>query len=127
MAVAELPYERDLVVYSGANCPFHLRWLPGGEPMDFTGWKAWMPLGTTPDDALQEITTESGEIQLTEDGYIVINMSVERTTELALLDLPKKRYTSTLFYNLNLEDPAGEITRFMRGKLLIEHDVPRPK
>lgn len=127
MAVAELPYERDLVVYSGANCPFHIRWIPGGEPMDFTGWTAFMPLGTSPDDSLQEITTETGEIQLTDDGHIVINMTVERTAELSLLDIPTKRYTSTLFYNLNLIGPDGEITRFMRGKLFIEHDVPRPK
>lgn len=125
--VEKLPYETDLVVPQGATFQSAIQWLPGGVPCDFTGWDGWMPLGRDLDDPLLELTVSNGDIQFGSDGMVYITMSPEQTAELAVLDIPTKRGTSTLFYNLTLKDPLGVVWRFLRGKMFIEHDVQRPK
>lgn len=126
-SVEKLPFETDLIVNAGATFQFMMRWLPGGVPCDFTGWDAWMPLGRDLDDPLMELTQENGEIEFRADGIVYVTMTPEQTSELAVLDIPTKRGTGTLYYNLTLKDSLGIVYRFLRGKMFIEHDVQRPK
>lgn len=130
MATTKLPYEKNLVASAGATFRCDLHWTAGEESVDLSDWDAWMPLGSSIDTPLQELTIENNELSVDSDGFIKIELSPERTLELSLLDVPTRSTqdgrTGTLFYNLTLKDPLGRVWRLMRGKLFIEHDVQRP-
>lgn len=124
--VVELPYERELVVQSQSTFEFLLRWSPGKLPIDWDGWDAWMAIGKSYDEPLLELTVGNG-LDLQPDGKLYITMSADQTAHIATLDFPKRSGTGTLRYNLTLVDPLGKPHIFMRGKLFLELNVPRPK
>jgi hypothetical protein len=126
VALVDLPYDRDLVAQSGTTFQFLLRYLPGGQPVDWAGWEAWMPIGRTYEDPLLELTVGNG-IDFQPNGVLYIYMPVDQTSYIGALDIPKRSGTGTLRYNLMLKDPMGATFMFMRGKLFIELNVRRPK
>jgi hypothetical protein len=128
MLLDEYPANKDLRVQAGSTYMLTLRWFDeGGEPHNFTGWTAWMALGTSISDPFQELTTEDGGITLSSEGWIVVKLSAEKTSELAVTVKPVKKGISHLYYNIMMKDPFGEPWIFMKGIMEIVHNVPRPK
>lgn len=106
--VAATPARINLTCYHGDSWSQSFRFLAGDQPLDLSGLTARAQardsLGQTSDLAAS-ILAEPGTIQiaLPEGG------------------LPADTYD----YDLELEDPAGAISSWVRGKLRIERDVTR--
>lgn len=104
-----------MVCYGGATFHREFRWRPAGAaPQDFTGWSAQMLIGVQRGKALKELNTDNGGIQLTDDGMIILELAAADTDDLKV---------SNLFYSLDLIDPDGKVTRFMRGRVSVVRDV----
>ncbi len=115
--VRTLPVEQELVVYAGTDLIRAFRWLPDGEnPQDFTGWSAYVHIGQARGESILDLSTDSNGVQLTSDGLIRLRITA---TQSAALTLP------TLVYSLDLKNPAGILTRFLRGRVTIVRD-PAP-
>ncbi len=118
MAVRSLPLEMELVIYAGATFHREFRWLPAGQAaLDFTDWSATMLIGPSRGTALVALTSDNGGITLTGTGQILLTLPPAGTKA-----LPNGQYT----YVLDLTDPAGFVTRFMRGRISVVHDVEAP-
>lgn len=114
-AVKSLPLDYDLVVYCGTTFRREFRWLPDGTtPIDFTGWSATMNIGTPNTAAQLGLTNTNGGLTLTATGQIIISVSPARSIALK---------PGVLFYNLDLENPDGDIRRFLRGRISVIQDV----
>lgn len=124
---SSLPIIRDMTVFAGATFKSTFRWYTGGQEVNLTGWNGWMPYGTNLTNPLGELSVETGTILLDADGLITLQMTDEESTVFAANPaFPKVNGTTTLVYNLTLENPSGEKIRFMRGLLYVEYDLPRP-
>ena len=116
VTIPELPYVQQQTVYQGATWRKQYRWLPGGTAQNFTGWVARMQIRRAPGDPtlLLALTTANGGITLGVDGLITILATDEQTAT-----LPPRR----LAYDLELESPAGEVTRFLMGSAAVSAEV----
>lgn len=121
--MAELPLVIDQTIYQGATWRLHYRWLPGGVGRNFTGWTGRLQIRESYADQdtsapLLSLTTENGGITLGSDGSIAILATDTQTQALTK--------TSTKRYDLELIAPsAGDVTRFLMGKITIEPEVTR--
>lgn len=114
MATTTLPVEYDLTIYSGATFRIEFRWLPdGNDPQDFTGWAGTMRLGNQR-QALATLTSGSGGVIMSATGQVILTMLPSITA-----GLPSGSYS----YNVDLTDPAGTVTRFLRGQVKVIKDV----
>src|SRR4051812_7335007 len=114
-AVKSLPLDYDLVVYCGTTFRREFRWLPDGvAAQDFTGWTATMNVGTPNTAAKITLTNTNGGLTLTVSGQIIITLSPVQTAALS---------PGIIFYNLDLENPGGDIRRFLRGRISVIQDV----
>jgi hypothetical protein len=105
----------DLVIFAETTFVKQLRWLPAGVAQNFTGWTARLRVGTPGQPALVQLTTENGGLTLTTDGLITITITSTITAALA-----------SATYQLDLIDPAGAATRFLRGSCTVVRDVEAP-
>lgn len=113
-----LPLNYDIVIYAGTSYKRQFRWLPDSiTPLDFTGWDAHMYIGQPLLVADMELSVTGGELTLSTDGYITVEMTPQRTGELV---------KSTTWYNLDLTQPDGFIRRFLRGRVSVVYDVRSP-
>jgi hypothetical protein len=118
VAVKTLPLDYELVVYSGTTFRREFRWLPDGVvPVDFTGWSATMNIGTPNTIAVMTLTDTNGGIILSTTGQIIITLSPARSVVMT---------PGVLFYNLDLQNPDGDIRRFLRGRVSVIQDVKSP-
>jgi hypothetical protein len=92
-----------------------------GDPVDLTGWSARMQLRVEvdADDVALELTTDNGRITLGgPDGDI--------TLRVAAADLERGAIEAGSYrYDLELVDPAGDVTRLIEGKFRIRAEVTR--
>lgn len=110
-----LPLDYDIVVYAATSYRRTFRWLPDGvNPVDFTGWYAQMRIGQPLYVADVELDSVSGDIVLTGDGYITVNMTPQVTAALQ---------GTVTWYNLDLTQPDGFVRRFLRGRVSLIVDV----
>ncbi len=115
MAVRTLPVEQELVVYSGTDMIREFRWLPDGRrPQDFTGWTGWVHIGQVKGRCLLHLSTDSSGVTLSGEGIIKLRITAVQS---AALSAPN------LIYTCDLRDPAGVVTRFLRGRLIVVRDV----
>lgn len=113
MATTTLPVILPVTIYTGTTFRRVFRWLPdGATPQDFTGWSAdlWVGVpGRTPMVAVGV----GGGLTLSSVGEVIIELSAAQTVAMK---------PGVYQYNLDLTDGAGTITRFLRGRLLVEQD-----
>jgi hypothetical protein len=111
---ATLPLQYDLMIYSGATLHREFRWKPDGiTGQDFTGWHGRARIGSA-QAALIELTDDNAGVQLSNAGQIVLAMTPDQTASLP---------TGVFAYQLDLIGTAGDVTRFLRGRLQVVTDV----
>lgn len=128
-SLRSLPLEIDMTIYVGTTFRREWRWQPNGdEYQDFTGWSALMLVGPQGGTAITELTEFDG-IQLTTQGQIVVTIPAVVTGTYAGADpiysAVAERDVASLYYSLDLTDPAGFVLRFARGRLDLIVDVER--
>lgn len=124
-----LPLEIDQTIFVGTTFRREFRWMPEGtEYQDFTGWSALMLVGPQGGQAITELTEQDG-IQLTTEGQIVVTIPAVTTATYAGADpvysAVADRDVASLFYFIDLIDPAGFVLRFARGRIDLIVDVER--
>jgi hypothetical protein len=119
MAARTLPIEMDIAIFAGATYVAEYRWRPDGTTgQDFAGWSARMLLGPRHGAALLQPSTSNGQITLSTDGVIHVEIPAADT---ATLRQP------ILAYTLDLTDPLTRTIRFLRGAVTVQRDVePAP-
>jgi hypothetical protein len=113
MPVQQLPVNIDLVVFTGTTFRRQFRWKPGGVGQDFTGWTAEFKIGPARGDLMRTLS-ETGGVQLDNDGTVTVLMEAEETETLQ---------AGTWKYMLDLANPAGEVLRLLRGRMSIVRDM----
>ena len=109
-----LPLQYDLVIYSGVTFRREFAWKPDGViAQDFTGWQGRTRIGDAR-AALVELTDTNAGMTLSSAGQIVVTMTPVQTGLLP---------TGPHAYQLDLIDPVGDVTRFMRGRVQVVTDV----
>lgn len=125
-----LPFEYNLVAYSGAEFVIVFHWIPDCSPIDLTTWYGWMPIGPSPEEpSFMELSSDAGGLSMDADGYITISMSPDKIAELeaAAEDSVNDRGgVYQLFYDLFLRDSSGFIVAFAHGHFLVQRTIPRP-
>lgn len=110
----------DFEVEQGATFEHQLTWLDrDGNPVPLDGYTARMQVREkiTSEEVLVELTTENGMITLGgQDGTIDIEIPDEVTETFTW----KKGV-----YDLELESPAGKVTRLVKGKVTVDPEVTR--
>lgn len=110
-----LPLSYALTVYSGTTFRKEFVWKPdGAAPQDFTGWAGVMRIGAPGQTAMSQLSSTGGGVTLSSTGQIVLAMTPAQTSL-----LPDGTYA----YTLDLIDPDGAITRFLRGRIEFQTDV----
>ncbi len=108
--MATLPLAYELVAYSGTTFRKQFRWLPGGTtPQNFTGWSGRLLIGRDYNEPRIDTSVE-----LTDAGEINVVLTPEQTMTLA---------EGIWRYVIDLSDPAGDVTRFLRGRFEVVWDV----
>jgi hypothetical protein len=117
-ATRTLPLDYELVLYSGTTFRREFRWLSDGtNPIDLTGWSASMNIGQLNSRAVMVLTDTNGGITLSAIGQIIVTLSPAQTDSLA---------PGVLNYNLDLQQPNGDVRRFLRGRISVIQDVKDP-
>lgn len=110
-----LPLSYAFTVYTGTSFRKEFRWLPDGTAaQDFTGWAGSMLIGAPGKTALVQLSTTNGGVSLSSTGHIVLSM--DPATTALLLD-------GVYFYQVDLTDPDGDVTRFLRGRIEAVTDI----
>jgi len=105
----------ELKVYAGANFRRDIRWRPEGVPLDLTTWSAILRAAPQRGQAASfDLTSPSDGLTLSADGIITIAMDAEQTEALP---------GPALFYVLDMRSPDGEVSRVLRGRLVVVRDV----
>ncbi len=131
LSVTAIP--KDLYVEQGATFILAFRWMntdDDGEllgPRDLTGWSARMQIRKSQqEDPIGSATTTNGKIKLghdpedeeadddPENGWVFVEFTDEDTDEFDL---------KTSKYDLELEDPAGRVYRFLQGKVTVSPNI----
>lgn len=126
MSLETLPKDQEIVIRANMTWEMYLRWVVGGEPLDWTGWGAWLSIGLDFDNPVSTELTVGDGIEFQEKGVIYLYMSPERTARLASLSATRRSGTVTFKYNLVLQDPLGKKFVFIRGDMMVEKTVLRP-
>jgi hypothetical protein len=111
--------EYDITIEQGSGFSLPLTYeAPEGSLVDFTGSTARLHVRSkySSTDALIELTTENGGIELTEDGEITLSMSAEDTAALSF---------SRGVYDLEIVPPAGEPYKIIKGNVFFAPEVTR--
>lgn len=108
-----LPMMYEFTIYRRTTFHREFRWLPAGDPQDFTGWTGVLRIGLWHQPALME-----AELTLTDGGLIIAELDAAATATLPI---------ETLVYELDLTDAGGFVTRFMHGQIRVVSDVEPPE
>lgn len=120
MATVKLPLHRDETIYQGATWRRHYRWLPGGEPIDLSGWIGRMQIRPHPSASAPvylSLTQDNGGVELTAGGDIKLYATDEQTSA-----IPRSGH-----YDVELEQPGGgDVFRFVMGRAQLSPETTRP-
>ena len=110
----------NFTVNQGATLRRQFRWTVAGQPVDLAGYRVhsqWRLKVTSP-DALADLTTENGGIEITDpaSGVFALSMSAEQTSALSF---------KTAVYDIELISPAGVVTRLLAGTVTLSLEVTR--
>lgn len=107
-----LPARHDWTVYRRTPFRCVLRWLPAGDGLgaDLTGWSGVVRIGIKGGDVLAEDVLE-----VDGDGHVIAEIPAETTADLPL--------DVELRHEIDLTDPDGFVTRFLRGRTWVFSDV----
>lgn len=115
MALRPLPVEIELVIYTGTTLRREFRWIPDGViPQDFTGWSGDARIGPRGGEALYELSSTDGGVELTTDGKVIVNLTAAETAPLK---------GTGLFWQVDLTDPGNFVQRLIRGRVTVVRDV----
>ena len=128
----------DLHINQGETWSLIYTWAPGGSAVDLTGFTARMAIRDRIGGSLQAYLStgadaDGGSIALGGvNGTVTPAMTPEETTALYdpvdLEDLKKHRRDSEMrtldwVYDLEVESPAGAVTRLLEGAVLLHREV----
>lgn len=115
----------DLIIYQGATFRKPFTWAAGDPavPVDLTGWKIRMHIrGKIKDPVvILELTSEpdNNRIRISDDpetGSFEIYISAADTASLSF---------NSAVYDLELENPDGEVVRLLKGEVSLDPEVTR--
>lgn len=110
----ELPLSIDLPIYAGVTFRQQFRWRPDGVTgQDFTGWSGVAQVGTRGGPPAEVLTADNGGLVLGPGGLVTLQVDAVVTAVLP---------GDSLFYVVDLIDPAGAGRRFVRGWLRMIRD-----
>lgn len=115
MSTATLPLTLNLAAYTGATFRRQFRWRPGGAAQpgqDFTGWTGAALIGQRGHAPTVTLTPGNGGLTLTSDGVVTVTVADSATAGLVGCD----------YYVIDLVNPSGVKTRFLRGQLVVNQD-----
>lgn len=116
------PGEYNITIYQGARWAKTIVWEDeDGNLVNLTGWTARMQARKqhwSSGEPLVELSTENGRITL--DGAAgTISLEIDTATTTALERITKGAY------DLELVNPAGEVTRLLEGMFQVKAEVTR--
>ena len=109
--------EFDITIEQGSGFSLPLAYeAPEGSLVDFTGSTARMHVRNkySSPDALIELTTENGGIELGADGSIRLTLTAAATAALTF---------SSGVYDLEIVPSAGEPYKIIKGNVFLKRDV----
>ncbi len=110
----------DFVIEQGATFHRVLTWQDADEtPINLTGFTARMQARThlSSEEPFLELTTENNRITINgAEGKITLEVDAETTDALNL---------SGGIYDLEVESSAGDVTRLLQGRIIVERSVTR--
>lgn len=114
------PGNLPLRIEAGATYRKMMQYLPGGAPMDFTGYTAKLQMtgSAAPEVLLMELTTENGGITLDSEGNITLYMPPADT--LALYSLIANQ---TCSYEFEIAQSPTEVIRLLRGGVTVNREL----
>lgn len=114
------PGNLPLRIEAGATYRKVMQYLPGGAPMDFTGYTARLQMvgSAAPDTLLMELTTENGGITLDSEGNITLFMPPADTFELYALIA-----NQTCSYEFEIIQSPTEVIRLLRGGVTVNREL----
>lgn len=114
------PGNLPLRIEAGATYRKMMQYLPGGAPMDFTGYTAKLQMtgSAAPEVLLMELTTENGGITLDSTGNIEFYMTPEQTYELYSLVA-----NQVCRYEFEIKLIPTEIIRLLRGGVTVQQEL----
>ncbi|MEB3209538.1 MAG: hypothetical protein VKK63_11585 [Synechococcus sp.] len=112
------PVQADLCLPQGATWDTKFLWSSGGNPVDLTGYAARMQLRTTTEAASPTVSLS------TVGGTMTVNASGE--IQLAYPAISSSAITAaTYLYDLELENPAGNVRRLVEGRAVVSREITR--
>jgi hypothetical protein len=93
-------------------------WESDGVPVDLTGWAVRMSLRTTPEaaSATLALSTATGTMTTTSAG--IIGLAYPAISSSAIT-------AANYVYDLEVENPSGNVRRLMEGRALVSREVTR--
>jgi hypothetical protein len=112
------PITEKLTIYQGAT--FKKSWdvRVGGEIIDMSGWKGRAAMRYEYDD------TSPVWLCTTEDGGVVLDVENSRVT-LYITPAKTEAVIADGFWDLELEDAAGDVGRLLMGKVKVSREVTK--
>lgn len=98
-----------------------------GEPIDLAGRTARMQIrrDSIHGDLLFDLSSEAGDLVLTDDGYITITIAADRTAP--SLARPIDEYGEPWFYDMLVYNAdAEQVERFLQGVIIVLPGVTVP-
>lgn len=114
------PGNLPLRIEAGTTYRKRMQYLPGGVPMNFTGYTATLQMvgSADPNTLIMELTTENGGIELESDGFITVYMTPAQTLELHGLIA-----NQTCAYEFEIKLSPTEIFRLLRGGVTVQREL----
>lgn len=109
----------NLKLDQGADSVFTFALRDKSGPLNLTGFSAAMQLRTT------AYSAEAIDTLTTCNGRLVIDAEAGKITATFPHAITEKYPAATVVYDLEIESPAGEITRALEGKIRISPEVTR--
>jgi hypothetical protein len=110
----------NITIEQGATFRLNVRWLdPDDNPIDITGYTARMQVRRryNDPDAVLSLTSDDGDIAIgNEAGTVDVTASADDTAAIGI---------KCGVYDLELESPAGTVTRLLEGSAVISPEVTR--
>jgi hypothetical protein len=112
------PVQADLCLPQGQTWDTKFVWESGGSAVDLTGYAARMMLRATAEAASPTVSLS------TVAGTMTVNSSGE--IQLAYPAISSSAITAaTYLYDLELENPAGNVRRLVEGRAVVSREITR--
>ena len=112
------PVQADVCLPQGVTWDLKFLWESGGNPVDLTGYSARLMMRTSSEAASPTVSLS------TVAGTMTVNASGE--IQLAYPAISSSAITAgTYLYDLELENPAGNVRRLVEGRAVVSREITR--